>query len=124
MNVVDSSAWLEYFAGGPGADHFADPITKTASLIVPTIILYEVFRVVLRQRGEDDALQAAALLQQGRLVDLTPRIALEAASLGHTLGLPMADAVILATTRQHHATLWTQDEDFQGLPNVRYFARK
>lgn len=124
MNVVDSSAWLEYFAGGPGADNFAAPITNTASLIVPTIILYEVFRVVLRQRSEDDALQAAALMQQGRLVDLTPRTALEAASLGHTLGLPMADAVILATTRQLSATLWTQDEDFQGLPDVRYFAKK
>lgn len=123
MNVVDSSAWLEYFAGGPGADHFAAPITDTASLIIPSITLYEVFRVVLRQRGEDDALQAAALLQQGKLVDFTPRLALEAASLGHAHTLPVADAVILATARQYHATLWTQDEDFKGLADVRFFPK-
>lgn len=120
MNVVDSSAWLEYFADGPNADYFAPAIEPTDELIVPTITLFEVFRRVLEQRGHDDALQAAAAMQQGRLADLDASLALFAAQLGHELRLPLADAVILATARRHDAVLWTQDADFRGLPGVNY----
>ena len=69
MNVVDSSGWLEYLADGPNADFFAKPITATADLVVPTVSLYEVFKRVVQQRSEDDALQAVALMQQGTVVE-------------------------------------------------------
>ena len=123
MNVVDSSAWLEYFADGPNADVFADAIETTAELIVPTISLYEVFKRVLQQRGEAAALQAAALMQQGELVELTEPLALSAASLGNQYGLPLADSIIYATARAHQADLWTQDADFKGLPHVHYIPK-
>ena len=123
MNVVDSSAWLEFFADGPNAAEFADPLGERDSLIVPTITIYEVFKVVCRQRGEDAALQAAALMQQGRVVELTPSLAMVAARTSLELGLPMADSIILATARLHDALLWTQDEHFRDLPGVRYFPR-
>jgi toxin FitB len=120
MNVVDSSGWLEWFTDGQNADVFADPIVQIDQLIVPTICLYEVFKVVLRQRGEGDALNAIAVMRQGQVADLDGEIALSAARLSATLGLPMADSIILATTRAFAATLWTQDSDFREIPDVQY----
>lgn len=123
MNVVDSSAWLEYFADGPNSKHFAKPIETVRSLLVPTISLYEVFKRVLMQRGEDQALQAIALMQQGRIVDLSVPISLTAAKLSVDMGLPMADSIILATAKTHQATLWTQDADFADIEEVNYFPK-
>lgn len=123
MNVVDSSGWLEYFADGPNAGKFAPPLEDRASLVVPSITIYEVFKVVCRQRGEDAALQAAALMQQGTVVELAPSLAMIAAKTSLELSLPMADSIILATARLHGAQLWTQDEHFSGLPDVQYFPR-
>ena len=124
MNVVDSSAWLEYFAGGPNARHFQAPIEDTESLLVPTLALYEVFKRVMQQRGEGDALHTAAIMEQGVVVDLDRALALEAARLSLEQSLPLADSIMLATARAHGATLWTQDADFDGLEGVRYYAKK
>lgn len=124
MNVVDSSGWLEYFAGGPNAGRFAPPIQNTRELIVPTLSLYEVFKRVFQQRSETEALRAIALMQQGQVVDLNATIALTAAKLSIELKLPMADSIILATAREYPATLWTQDGDFKGMAGVRYFAKE
>ena len=123
MNVVDSSGWLEYFADGPNAARFADPLGKVAELLVPSITLYEVFKVVCRQRGEDAALQAVAMMQQGKVIELSSSIALLAAKLSLDVKTPMADSIILATAQMHEAVLWTQDDDFKGLPGVRYFPK-
>ncbi len=120
MNVVDSSAWLEYFADGPIASFFAPSIEKTEELVVPTISLYEVFKKILQQRDEGDALQAIALMQQGQVVDLDASLALDAVRLSLDHKLPMADSIMLATARAFDAVLWTQDIDFKGLPKVRY----
>lgn len=122
-HLVDSSGWLEYFADGPNARHFAEPLSDPDQLVVPTVSLYEVFRVVLRQRGEDDAVRAAALMGRGREVPLSSSLALEAARLAHEGRLAMADGIILATAQHTGATLWTQDADFEGVAGVRYFAK-
>ena len=124
MNVVDSSGWLEYFADGPNADFFAPAVEKVAELVVPSISIYEVFKRVLQQRDESDALQAVAVMQQGRVVDLDTAIALNAAKLSVELKLPMADSVMLATARAHKATLWTQDADFKDIEGVRYVEKR
>lgn len=123
MNVVDSSGWLEYFADGPNADFFAPAIEKTSEPIVPTLSLYEVFKRVLPQRGEGDALQAVAVMIQGTVVDLDMDLALSAAKLSADLQLPMADSVMLATAQSQQAILWTQDADFDGIKGVRYRVR-
>lgn len=120
MNVIDSSAWLEYFADGPNASYFASAIQSTRELVVPTITLLEVFKRVYQQRGEGPALHAVALMQQGQVIDLDGPLALSAAKLSADDKLPLADAVVLATARRCEATLWTQDADFEGLPNVRF----
>jgi predicted nucleic acid-binding protein len=124
MNVVDSSAWLEYFANGPNASYFAVPVEATDELLVPALTIYEVFKRVLQQRQEGDALRAVALMQQGTVVDLDARLALSAARVSLESRLPMADSIVLATARVHDATLWTQDADFEGLAGVRYRARR
>jgi len=123
MNVVDSSGWLEYFADGSNADFFAPAVENVAELIVPSISIYEVFKSVLQQRDESDALQAIAVMQQGAVVDLDTAIALRAAKLSVGLRLPMADSVMLATARAHDATLWTQDADFKGIDGVEYIKK-
>lgn len=124
MNVVDSSGWLEYFADGPNASFFAAAIEDVDRLVVPTISLYEVFKRVLQQRDEHAALQAVAVMQQGRLIDLDSGLALAAAKLGAATKLPMADSIMLATAREYGATLWTQDADFAGNADVRYVERR
>jgi predicted nucleic acid-binding protein len=124
VNVVDSSGWLEYLADGPNANFFAPAIEDIAHLIVPAISLLEVFKRILQQRTEHDALQAAALMQQGQVVPLDSTLSLSAARLGHELRLPLADSVILATARSHGAILWTQDSDFDGVDGVRYISKR
>jgi predicted nucleic acid-binding protein len=124
MNVVDSSGWLEYFADGPNADFFAPAVENTADLVVPTISVYEVFKRVLQQRDEGDALQAVAVMQQGRVIDLDTAITLGAAQVSVGLKLPMADSVMLATARKHNATLWTQDADFKNIEGVEYVEKR
>lgn len=124
MNIVDSCGWLEFLADGPNAGFFARPLANTEELLVPTICLLEVFKRALQQRGEEAALDVAALMQQGTVVDLDAAIALDAADLGHELKLSLADSVILASARAHDATVWTQDAHFDGLPGVRYRAAK
>jgi predicted nucleic acid-binding protein len=124
MNVVDSSAWLEYLADGPNAEHFSDPLIDIDNLIVPTICMYEVFKAVFRQRGEDAALQAVALMKQGTTVHLTDDIALQAAKISREHKIPMTDSIILATARAHEAVLWTQDHDFKNIENVKFFPKE
>lgn len=124
MNVVDSSAWLEYLADGPNAEFFAGAVEATGELLVPVITLYEVFKRIMQQRGEDDALQAVALMQQGQVIDLSSSLALASARIGLEHNLPLADSVIYSTAQSHGATLWTQDADFKGLPGVQYKAKQ
>ena len=120
MNVVDSSAWLEYFAAGANADFFAAAIEGVAELVVPTLSLFEVFKRVMQQRGESEALQVVAVMQQGHVVDLDAKIALSAARLSLEHKLPLADSIMMATAREHGATLWTQDSHFEGIVDVKY----
>jgi len=124
MNVVDSSGWLEYFGAGPNAGFFAVPIEETSALVVPVLCLFEVFKRIIRQRSEGDALEAAAAMQQGQVVDLTADLALTAARLSARGSLPLADSIILATAREYNATLWTQDSDFEGMAGVRFIAKR
>lgn len=120
MNVVDSSGWLEYFSNGPNAESFSEPIENSEELIVPTISIFEVFKRVLQQKSESDALKAVAFMHLGLVVDLTDQLALCAAKLSYELKIPLADSVMLATARDYGALLWTQDADFEGLDDVRY----
>jgi len=124
MNVVDSPGWLEYFGQGSNGEFFAPVIKASDQLVVPTISMYEVYKRIILQRDEEEALSAIAWMMVGLVADLTQEIALTAADLSVEHKLPMADSIILATARAHHATLWTQDEHFKDLPDVKYVEKK
>ncbi len=124
MNIVDSSGWIEYFTDGANAEFFAVPIQDENKLLTPTICLYEVFKRVLTQFGEERALDAAGSMSVGEIVDLNRQIAIEAAAISVDLKLAMADSIILATTRAHSATLWTQDAHFKDIEGVQYIEKK
>ncbi len=123
LNVVDSSAWLSYFAGDANAKIFSKPIEDIANLIVPSITLTEVFKIVLRQSGEDNALQAIAHMEQGKVISLNSALAVDAAKFGIELKLPLADSIIYATGQRFDALIWTQGDDFDGLAGVKYLSR-
>ena len=123
MNVVDSSAWLEYFADGPNAARFAAAIENQGKLLVPSIILLEVFKRISQQRDDSVALQYIAVMQQGAVVDLDADLALRAAVLGQQHKLPLVDSIIYATAQRAKALVWTQDADFEGLGDVRYWKK-
>ncbi len=123
MNVVDSSGWLSYFAGDANANQFAPIIQATDTLVVPTICMYEVFKRILAQRGEEAALQAVGVMSLGVRADLTQAIAINAARISSVRKLAMADSIILATARAHKAILWTQDADFEGIDGVEYISK-
>ncbi len=123
MNVVDSCGWLEYFADGGNADFFAPAIEDSTHLIVPSLTLFEVFKRILQQRTEADALRAIALMRQGQVVELSDSLAIGAARLSHELKLPLADSIILHSARAYGAELWTQDAHFEGIPGVRFIPK-
>ena len=109
MNVVDSSGWLEYFAGSTNASFFAPVVKETDTLA---------------QRGEGSALQAIGIMSLGIISDLTREIAVNAATISPEINMAMADSIILATARTYDATLWTQDADFEGKGGVQFIEKK
>lgn len=123
MNIVDSSAWLSYFAGDKNAGVFARPIEAVEALLVPSITIAEVFKSILRQRDEESAIEAIAHMEQGTVVALDSGLAVDAACLGHEHKLPLADSIIYATAQRFDAHLWTQDVDFKGLKGVKYYSK-
>ena len=124
MNIVDSSGWLAFFADEPNAKHFLLPLKDTASLVVPAVTIYEVFKVVLRESNENKALQVVVAMQKGKVINLTATLAIDASKLSLQHGLPMADSIILATAQVFNATIWTQDSDFKNFSGVNYFPKK
>lgn len=123
MNLVDSSGWLEYLTDGPNAAFFEPPLMRLSELIVPTICLYEVFKVTLRERGEDAAIKAIGVMHQAKVIPLGESIALSAARLSLARKIPMADSIVAATGAAFDATIWTQDADFQELPDVQFIPK-
>jgi toxin FitB len=124
MNLIDTSAWLEFFTDGKNAGHFQQAIMDTNKLIVPTIVFYEVFKKMLTEKSEGAALEYVAPMTMGKIVDLNLETSLLAGKISRENRLAMADSIILATAQKHGATIWTQDADFKGLPGVKYFPKK
>ncbi|MBI5555406.1 MAG: type II toxin-antitoxin system VapC family toxin [Elusimicrobia bacterium] len=124
MNIVDSCGWLEYFADGPNAGYFAPAIEDIKKLLVPSIIFFEVFKRIYQQKGEDLALQAVAVMNKAKIVELNDSGAVFAAKLSVENNLPMADSIIFATAQMYKAVIWTQDSDFEGLAGVKYIKAK
>ena len=124
MNLVDSSGWLEYFADGPNAAFYAPALEDAKNLIVPSVCIYEVFKKVFLEKGENNALQAVALMQQGEIIALDITLSLNASKISLEMKLPMAASIILATAKAHDAVIWTQDADFEKISGVKFISKK
>ncbi len=124
MNIVDSSCWLEYFAGSRVGDEVSSVIEDTDHLLVPSIIVYEVFKKLIFELDEDKAIFAVAHMKQGHIVNLDTDLAIYAAKIGKDNKLAMADSIIYAITKKYNALLWTQDKHFKDLKSVKYFEKK
>jgi predicted nucleic acid-binding protein len=116
--LIDSSGWLEYITGDEKADAFGAIFQKDVQVLVPTIVLYEVLKILLLRAGGSQANVFLSEALRRSVVDLTDTIALSAASLSIDHKLTMADAIIYATAQSHHAELITSDAHFTGLPGV------
>jgi len=123
MNLVDSSGWIEYLADGKNSKFFAAAIENTDELIVSAINIYEVYKKVLIEKNENTAIQVAGLMQQAKVVDVTPSIAIQAAKFSSEFKIPMADSIIYATARMNDSIVWTQDIDFKNLDGVKYYKK-
>ena len=124
MNLVDSCGWLEYFTNSANVIFFKDAILDTENLIVPSICIYEVFKKIYLEQGEDKALSITVQMRQGNKVEFDADIAFHAAKLSIDKQIPMADSIILATAIKYEATIWTQDKHFSQIPNVKYIEKK
>lgn len=105
MNLVDSSGWLEYLADGKNAKLFAPAIENTDELIVSTINIYEVYKKVLAEKDDNTAIQVAGLMQQAKVIDVTPSLAIQAAIFSYEFKIPMAVSIIYATARMNDSVV-------------------
>ena len=118
--VVDSSGWVEFLGNGPKADAFATYLEKQETLLLPTIVVYEVYKKMLREQDlalAEKFLSTAFSFQAHEIV-LDVSLAALAAKKSLAANLPMADAIIYATAQAHQAELVTSDAHFSGLPGV------
>jgi predicted nucleic acid-binding protein len=122
--VLDSSGWLEYFGDGPHADEFAARLKNPANVLTPTVALYEVYKVAKRDRSEEEAIRAVAMMKKTQIVELTEELALTAADLSLAHSLSMADSMMLAVARAYDAELATTDAGFTGIEGVTLFSKK
>lgn len=123
MTLVDSSGWIEFFIDGPLASTYAQHLKRLPDVVTPAIVLYEVYKTVKRERGEDAALAAAAQMGKTRVVPLTDTLALTAADVSLAHHLAMADAIVYATAMTEGARLVTSDADLAELPGVTYLRK-
>lgn len=125
MILIDSNGWIEYFTDGPNSDIFAAAIYESkGNIAIPTIVIYEVFKKILNEAGEEKALQVIGQLKRYKIIVLDEDIALTAAEISCENKIPMADSIVYATAKTMQAEVWTQDDDFKDLPNVKYFKKK
>jgi predicted nucleic acid-binding protein len=122
--VLDSSAWIEFFADGPHAEEFAARLRQPTNVITPTVAIYEVYKWLKRERSEAHALDAVATMKKTVVADLTEEIALVAADLSLSHGLAMADAMMLSFAWVNRAELVTTDSGFARVPGVTIFPKK
>jgi predicted nucleic acid-binding protein len=121
--LVDSSGWIEFFTEGPNARRYGRHLEKASDLVTPSIVLYEVYKLIKRERTEEEALLAAAQIQKTRVVPLSDSLALAAADVSLERRLAMADAIVYATAQAEGAELVTGDRDLRGLPGVTYLPK-
>ncbi len=123
MNIVDSCGWLEWFTDSNLADLYLEYLDDQENLLIPAIVLYEVYKILKREIGEEKALLAAGYMKNSQIIPLDETLALAAADISLKDNLAMADAIIVAVSRSHNCTIITSDSDLKDQPNVHYIQK-
>jgi predicted nucleic acid-binding protein len=123
MFIVDSCGWLEWFTNGTLADRYQRYLVDQDNILLPTIVLYEVYKILKREVGEDKALLAAGYMKGARVIPLDDTLALAAADVALQNKLAMADAIIVAAARSNGCKIVTSDADLKGQPEVDYIPK-
>ncbi|MBI4823891.1 MAG: type II toxin-antitoxin system VapC family toxin [Nitrospirae bacterium] len=118
MYLVDSSGWIEFFTDGPLCSEYSRYLKDPTKIITPTIILYEVYKKIKKERTEADAILAVSSMWKTTIVPLSESIALTSADLSLKHLLPMADAIVYATSLEKGCKVITSDTHFRGLEDV------
>lgn len=120
MHIVDSCGWLEWFADGKQAQKYEQCLAEVDVILLPVVVLYEVYKVLKREVGEETAILAISYMERSNIIPVDDNLAIKAADISLFHGLSMADAVVYATAKMHEATIYTSDADFKGLPLVQW----
>ncbi len=124
MIVIDTSGWLEYFTGGPNSNIFSTAIKNNPKIIIPTIILYDLWKKISREKGEDKVIEVVAQLKRFDIISLDESLSISVAKISNEFKIPMADSIIYGTAKKYNATLWAQDPDFKDFENVKYIEKR
>lgn len=122
MHLIDSSGWIEFFTEGHRATGYSKYLKDLPEIITPTIVLYEVYKKIKKERTEEDALLAVSLMNRTLVIQLSESIALLAADVSLKYSLPMADAIVYATALEKNCKIITSDTHFKGLEWVVFIS--
>lgn len=123
MVIVDSCGWLEWFTDGRLADKYQEYLADQDNLLVPAIILYEVYKILKSEVGEEKALLAVGYMKDSPIIPLDETLALAAADIALQESLAMADAIILATSLFHNCTVISSNSDLKDQGNVKFIPK-
>ncbi|MGH8498920.1 MAG: type II toxin-antitoxin system VapC family toxin [Methylococcales bacterium] len=123
MQLVDTSAWIETLTGSTLGKSLKKEFKSPESCLVPTLVQYELYKWLLREKTEEDAERVIAYTMMCEVVPLTSEIALRAAEISREHGLHATDAIIYATAQSANVAIVTCDAHFEGLPQVRFFRK-
>ena len=123
MIIVDSCGWLEWFTNGNLADSYERYLVDQNNILMPTIVLYEVYKILKREAGEEKALLAAGYMKNSTVIPLDEELALAAADVALQERLAMADAIIVAAAQKNNSKIITSDTDLKGHSSVTYIPK-
>lgn len=119
--LIDTCGWVEWLTEGKLANSFAIYFKKLEEVIVPSLVQYELYKWICREKNEELALCMIGVTEKAKVVSFDTSLALYAADLSKQYKLAMGDAIIYATSLKEKALLITSDKHFKDLPNVEFF---
>ena len=124
MIIVDSCGWLEWFTDGGLADQYHEYLAAESNILMPAIIIYEVYKILKRELNEEKALLAVGYMKKCQLIPFDDNLALTAADIALHEKLAMADAIIVATAQAHNCRIISSDADLKDQVNVKFIPKK
>jgi len=116
-NLIDSSIWIDYLVNG----NFKDIIEKKENLLLATISLIEIKKKLSRLKIPNKEIKNKVdyIKKISIMINLDEKIAEKASEIVIEKNIPIADSIVYASAITNNAILFTLDNDFRGLENVK-----